>query len=701
MPLPPSSYWFEAIRQTLQRYEEPLLRSVSKRLLKPRNQWPVDDLINRCVDTSDPTLLDRRLKELEPASRQVLALIGHSRQMLWNMGNLVEMVVALGHADGLKPLFDLLEAGLLYPRGGEGKVRSFEQWLAFANEGSLLLFAHPVAAGRAVGEPIPLAPLPDPVLVSGPSLEADGLDWPLRLAILWQMVIAAPLRRTLQGEFFKRDLDRLTQNALLNAPGSEGLPEVPDPGFLAVGLAELEELLRDNEGELRAGSLPELWDEGLPATLQSLLAQLFRLATWNALDGWRHGVPGGNPFPSAYLLALLVLSQLPAESWVRPHEVQDWLTERHPYWKSEDLRPSRQEYWTPAFLLGLAFQLRLVQAGRTSEGEWAVRLSRLGRWLLGVGEMPPGEPSFPKTLLVQPNLEILAYRQGLTPGLIARLTRLATWKTLGAACTLQLEPDSVYRALESGLTFESVLRLLEQHGTRATPSAVVDSLRTWANKRDRLTIYPAATLLEFTSPSDLNEALARGLPATRITDRLAVVASESAIDYSHFRLTGTRDYALPPERCVEVEDDGVTLKVDLTRADLMLETEISRFAEPVETSGNHTRRLYRLTPASVASAREAGVLLATLEQWFFQRTGNAMSPAAQLLFNGSQWPAPALKRHLVLHLSAEESADGLMQWPETRSLIAERLGPTTLSVAEDNADRLRQRLAQIGIHLAE
>ena len=51
---------------------------------------------------------------------------------------------------------------------------------------------------------------------------------------------------------------------------------------------------------------------------------------------------------------------------------------------------------------------------------------------------------------MQPNLEIIAYRQGLTPALIARLTRFAAWKSLGAACTLQLEPETVYRALEAG-----------------------------------------------------------------------------------------------------------------------------------------------------------------------------------------------------------------------------------------------------------
>ena len=63
---------------------------------------------------------------------------------------------------------------------------------------------------------------------------------------------------------------------------------------------------------------------------------------------------------------------------------------------------------------------------------------------------------------------------------------------------------------------------------------------------------------------------------------LAVVANEGAVDFRHFCLTGTRDYGLPPEKCVEVDADGITLAVDLTRSDLLLEAELQRFAEPLD-----------------------------------------------------------------------------------------------------------------------
>src|SRR5262245_39277589 len=163
MAVPPAEFWSGLLHRTLAAYAEPLLRQVAAKLVKPRNQWPAEDLINRGVDVAtNPAVLDRRLKELEPAARQLLALIGHSRQPVWDLGNLVELMIALGHDDGLKPVFDLLSAGLLYPyftppdEKSAKRVQTFEQWLGFAGPKGLTVFTLPLIAGRAVGEELPL-----------------------------------------------------------------------------------------------------------------------------------------------------------------------------------------------------------------------------------------------------------------------------------------------------------------------------------------------------------------------------------------------------------------------------------------------------------------------------------------------------------------------------------------------------------------
>lgn len=696
-----SGDWEALLRQTLRTYDEALLRRVAHGLCRPRSHWPADELIDRAAAAlQNAVLLDRRLKDLPEACRQTLALMARSRQPRWPVGSLVELLTCLGHGDGLAPLIALLENGLLLPELSRvtGKLKGFDAWFALAGAVAPVVVAPPLVLQRALNlEPdLPSCPGAVELPEGGATVyEADGLDWPLRLAVMWQQVGGASLRRTQQGEFFKRDFDRLRADPLLGTAPNDAPTPPPDPAFFTVALAVAAGLLRETDGELRAEPFPSEWQGGLPGLLAGLWAALPWLRGWNAAAGYQGAGSSGNPHPSACFLAVALLATLGKNAWADPDALDAWLAERHPYWHGRrGAAPG-----AAAFLLGVAQPLRLVQARRSDADGWLVRLTALGRWALGVDDQPPTLPTYPQTLLVQPNLEILAYRQGLTPELIVRLSRLAVWKGLGPACTMQLEPQSVYRALEAGETLTSIVQLLERHGMKAVPQAVLDALRTWADKRERITIYASAALFEFATAAELTEALARGLPAVRLTDRLAVVASEKGVDYRHFRLTGTRDYLLPPERCVDVETDGVTLNVDLARSDLLLETELTRFAEPSPKPPPLGRKLFRLTPASVAAARRQGLTEAALETWFPQRTGQSAPPAARLLFAGPNAPAPTLQRQLVLHVASADLADGLQQWPGTRSLIQARLGPTALAVAEADLPLLTERLQELRLPL--
>jgi hypothetical protein len=228
---------------------------------------------------------------------------------------------------------------------------------------------------------------------------------------------------------------------------------------------------------------------------------------------------------------------------------------------------------------------------------------------------------------------------------------------------------------------------------------VLESLKTWANKRERLTVYSGATLLEFATDEDVQSALRRGLAGLRIADRLVLVTEEDAIDFRHFRLTATRDYALPPGQCVEVGTDGVTLYVDPARSDLLLDSEIERFAEPAASPSGSDRRIFCLTPQSLARGRDSGMTLWALEEWFRQRAGQPLTPAAALLFAGGEMPALAVKRLLVLEVPTSALADGLLQWPATHALIHDRLGPRALAIEEQHLELLRAKLRELQLTL--
>ena len=71
----------DSVRAAIGGYSEPLRRVVAAALLKPRNPIPIDELTDRLLATlGNPPGVDRRLKDLSPAARQLLALLGLGRR---------------------------------------------------------------------------------------------------------------------------------------------------------------------------------------------------------------------------------------------------------------------------------------------------------------------------------------------------------------------------------------------------------------------------------------------------------------------------------------------------------------------------------------------------------------------------------------------------------------------------------------------
>ena len=695
MPAPnESDVWSARCRDTLSRYAEPLLRSVATRLLKPRLNPPLGELLDRSVSTlTNPPVIDRRVKDLPPAARKLMAAVGLSRQPRWKVGHLISLLAALGHADGFAPVEEALNAGLLYPELPENapEVADFAAWLGRAGTLDAVVYAHPAVALRARGEDLELPPLTPPE-ATGAWRAADGLEWPLRLAAVWQQVGAAPVRLTQANTLFKKDLGKLQTDDVLAAPAADQLAAAAEPGVLALYWARAAGLLAEADGELTAGPLPAAWDAGLFPVIASLFAALVHVEPWDPLAGYAPTDTGLSAFPSAALLALLLVRAGPTT----PEAVAAWLWEHHPSWAGTlptDEAKSRGAGWAAAFLLGVAYPLRLVE----SDGE-AVRLSDLGRHLLNGGPEPPPPPAFPQTLLVQPNAEVLAYRQGLTPALIGTLSRFARWKGIGPACTLELTPEQTYRGLESGLTLPMILQTLNRSGTRPVPPSVEDLLQRWSNKRERITVYGSAVLVEFPTPADLEAAVGRGIVSVRLTDRIGMTADGTEPGLTQLRLIGNREYESRPQRCLTIADDGVSLTVDAAQSDLLLEAEIGRYADPLPLDGSVSRR-FRITPESIRRAAAHGLGLAEIDAWFQERAGVPLSPAGRLFLLGPQLPPPTVARLQVVRLPTPELTDGVTQWPETRALVADRLGPTVVVVDEVSLPAFREVLAGIGVVL--
>jgi hypothetical protein len=402
-------------------------------------------------------------------------------------------------------------------------------------------------------------------------------------------------------------------------------------------------------------------------------------------------------------MTMLVLAALEPEAWVELDELAREIAERDPhrahFKPAEPVPPAEANGHVAAFLQGSMYQLGVVRLARSVEtGRTAVQVTPLGRWIFGVAEPPAPSPAFEKVLFVQPNLEIIVYRTGVTTELLGQLASFCEWRGLGAALRLELSANAAYHGLELGRTAEEILGILNRHSQRPVPAVVTESLRTWAQRRERLSLYVRAAVLEFATPEDLAAALERGVPGTRLADRLLLVADERLIPFDQFRLSGSKDYRLPSVPCVDVESDGVTLRIDPAKADLLVERELTRFAEPLDVEAGTPLR-YRCTPQSLGAAARRGLNPAHLQEWFVQRVRTPITPSILLMLQAFAPTPLEAARAIVIETPSEVLADGLQQHPATRPYVAARLGPTTLTVLPEKLDALRAALQEMGIEL--
>ncbi|WP_169977853.1 helicase-associated domain-containing protein [Tautonia rosea] len=671
----------------------------------------------------EPGVVAGLISDLSPVERQGLGLFALTETAAWPAVGFGETLRGLG-LDQQQAIERPMALGLIAPMPPATDPEVPLWPLDPDRVGGTRLVVHPAVLESArITEPEGEGP---PVLDEPARLvrESDGLEAVLRLAALWQLADTSPLKRTRQGGLYKRDRQRLDEDPALAGPIADVLHPLDDHVSVWLSLARSIGLLIDEPESDRIVAAPaSIWAEHGVHLPQMIAARW--LGGVDLTDG------GDDPGSTLALrpVSLLWLASLKEEAWVSLDDLATWLSVRmraptlpalsgkaeRRRGRSADETPSgdpmtdvlRSTLLGPAYLLGL---VRVGEAGPSRAP--AMQLTERGRYVLGLGPPPPPPPRIEQFLFVQPNFEIVAYRQGLNPALIGRLSRFARWSQLGSALTLRLNSDAIDRGLASGLSVDQIRDWLTRHGVRPLPDGVAGAIASWAGRRDRLTYYASATLIEFSSAEELENALAEWAegtapPPVRVADRVLLVEDEGAIPFRRFQLAGARDYRKPPESCVEVGPDGITLSADPARGDLFIEAELSRFADPVPNDSAETtlRRRYVVSPASLRRGSHEGMTLTGLAQWYTYRTGAPMPPVVRWLasivrFEGAQ-AADAVRagRPLIVRTERSEVLDGLLQHPDTRTLFGDRLGPTAAIVKSGDPERLQKALTMLGVSL--
>ncbi len=555
--------------------------------------------------------------------------------------------------------------------------------------------------------------------------EADGLEPILRLAAVWQRVAEAPLRQTQQGAFYKRDRDRLEDDPVLAGPIADALEPLPDMAALWLALARGVGLVVPEPGSDRVvAAPPESWSENAYHLPQMVATRWLALRSWHEQAGMRHeGSTVELALPYARPAVLLWLAAMGADAWVALDDLDRHLRGLAPDWDRATLvlgaappapprarsgrgrangRPNEADAddagALAAMLLGPAYQLGLVRAAEEAPGgRRVVQLSALGRYVLALGPPPAPRPGYEHFLFVQPNFEIVAYRQGLSPALIGQFSRFARWSQVGAALELRLTPETVYRGLEGGLTTAEMLDRLSRHSARPLPAGVAEALRTWAGRRERVTYHASATLIEFASHKELLQALADWPSAARGAGGgcRAPAAGRGRVGDPVPEVPPGRLARLPPPPRgmpggrARRRDDGAR-PGPLRPAGGRRARKVRRRAPPTPSRGapGLSRRRFRVSPASLSRGAELGLTPALLSQWYERRTGADIPAAVRLLVLAASPRVPSLAtgRPLLLRAPTAELLDGLAQHPDTRDLLGERLGPTTAVVPDASVE---------------
>lgn len=714
-----------------------------------------------------PAVVEAMAARLPLGSRLALSLFAVTEAVAMPAAGLAHALAILGDSPEAS-IVRLLELGLLAvePNAELGPVDDLATAIAPARAPTARLLAHP-AVPRALRAVRPDGHPPAAAGPVGQVREADGLEPILRLGALWQRAGAEPIRQTQQGTLYKRDRERVAEDPVLAGAIADALAPLPDPAAFWLALSQRVGVVeRDETGQRITAASPSFWSDNAFHLPQMIATGWLALKGWletsgaSSLDG---PSAGESALPYLRPAVLLWLATLEESEWVTLDDLAAHLAARDPDWDRERLadetggegataataarrgsaarKRGRADVEVPrgpgllaSILLGVAYPLGLVRAGEEpGSGRRAVQLTPLGRYVLAAGPTPPPRPTFEQFLFVQPNFEVIAYRQGLNPLLVGRLSRFAWWSQIGAALELRLTRESVVLGLDSGLTADAMLEILTRHGQRALPAGVADAVRTWATRRERVTYYAAATLIEFASSADRDAALAawpsasgsgdsrpgrerdrNHEPPAAVGDRFLLVDDEQTIPFDRFRMAGSRDYRRPPESCMAVEPDGVSMVLDPARSDLLIDAELARFADEHPTAGKGAggdsasaadtiRRRFVVSAASLRRGLDRGLTPQDLADWYLRRSGGEIPPAVRLLLTAVPSPmaprVPRLKaaRMRVLTLPGPALLDGLLQHPATSPWLGERLGPSAVVIPDEHLDSLRKALDGLGL----
>lgn len=375
-------------------------------------------------------------------------------------------------------------------------------------------------------------------------------------------------------------------------------------------------------------------------------------------------------------------------------------------------RPKHREAWkkregqfVEAMLTSWLYWLGVVELARSANDALLFRLTELGRAVVAgkAGDAPElATASDAPAWVVQPNYDIVVYLDAVSPAQLAFLEQHAERRQAEAhTAHYQLTRESVYRGLEGGdATVESVLETLRQGARTELPQNVEREMHEWAGQRERITITAKARLIAFPSAETRALALEAGLHGTPVGETYVLVKSGTQVKAALKAVFGlqiipTIDYAQPPLKCLRAGEDGRLTLVEDT-GDLLIRGQLARCAEPVDA------KHWRITPASLATLRRAGVTPAALLALLNARVIGTVPPVLEIAIGNALGTRDTLQAGTayLLRVTNKKLYAAITTSPMLQPFLLDVPGPDTIAIDHERLEEFTAKLEWLGVKLA-
>jgi hypothetical protein len=346
--------------------------------------------------------------------------------------------------------------------------------------------------------------------------------------------------------------------------------------------------------------------------------------------------------------------------------------------------------WAANAIMVTLVTLGLVERGQTADKKArpCFRLTELGCVVFGAPEveasLKPGDARF---LTVQPNLEVVAYLESVDARQICTLSRFAsgTTRASGPVQTFALRRESLYRALESGMTLDEVRAFLIKHGKTELPANVERMLSEWACRRESLALRRGVALA--LGPA---ESRTRGRVLNSNVFLLPSIAMKTAA--KEFAGWTILDHEDKPERTWTTDELG---SLTTNSGHSISQLRLARIADRVASG-------WQITRQSVERARTSGMTADQILGWLGEHlTAEVPALLKVAVRNWIGRQSVKLRQVQLLRIMHPEAKEALLHSATFRPFWGGHIPPDWFLVREEYLSEVRGLLERLGFTIGD